>query len=286
MVKTVEHKPHAKQIVKRLRKAYPEAHCALSFRSPLELLIATILSAQCTDVRVNMVTPVLFAEYPSAAALAGAKRADIERIIQSTGFFRNKAKSIQECCRRLVGAYGGEVPRTLAELVELPGVGRKTANVVLGTGYGIASGIVVDTHVGRISRRLGLTRATDAVKAERDLMAVIPRGDWIDFSHAMIFHGRAVCLARSPKCEICPLESLCPRIGVEQKVTRPAMRSVARASPRRASESRPPGDPHACPRRSLRTPDPDPLTPDPRPPTLTPDPRPPTPDPRPPTPAR
>jgi endonuclease-3 len=210
-------KRRAAEIVKRLFRAYPAARCALDFKDPLELLIATILSAQCTDVRVNMVTPVLFKKYPTAAALAAAPRKDVERIIQSTGFFRNKAKSIQECCRRIVAEHGGQVPRTMEELVELPGVGRKTANVVLGTAFGIATGVVVDTHVGRISRRLGLTAANDAVKVEQDLMAQIPKRDWIDFSHAMIHHGRAICIARRPKCEICPLEPICPRIGVEER---------------------------------------------------------------------
>jgi endonuclease-3 len=203
------------EIVKRLRKAYPAAKCALDFKSPLELLIATILSAQCTDVRVNMVTPVLFKKYPTAEALASAPRKDIERIIQSTGFFRNKAKSIQDCCRKIVDEYGGEVPRTMDKMVKLPGVGRKTANVVLGTAFGIASGIVVDTHVGRVSRRLGLIDTNDAVKAEQALIEQVPKRDWIDFSHMMIHHGRAICIARRPKCEICPLEPVCPRIGVE-----------------------------------------------------------------------
>jgi endonuclease-3 len=162
-----------------------------------------------------MVTPVLFKKYPTAEDLAAAPRKDVERIIQSTGFFRNKAKSIQECCRRIVGEYGGKVPREMEEMVMLPGVGRKTANVVLGTAFGIASGIVVDTHVGRVSRRLGLIDTNDAVKAEQALMQQIPKRDWIDFSHMMIHHGRAICSARRPKCEICPLEPVCPRIGVE-----------------------------------------------------------------------
>jgi endonuclease-3 len=208
-------KRRASDIFKRLRRAYPEAHCALEFKDPLQLLIATILSAQCTDVRVNMVTPVLFKKYPTAAVLAAAKREDIERIIQSTGFFRSKAKSIQECCRKIVAEHGGQVPQTMGELVKLPGVGRKTANVVLGTAFDIATGVVVDTHVGRISRRLALTAAEDATKVEQDLMALIPERDWIDFSHAMIFHGRAICIARRPKCEICPLGTVCPRIGVD-----------------------------------------------------------------------
>ncbi len=211
-------KTRAREIVRRLRKAYPAARCALAHDNPLELLIATILSAQCTDVRVNIVTPVLFAKYPTAAALAKAPIKDLERIIQSTGFFRNKAKNIKACCEQLVERFGGQVPKTMAELVELPGVGRKTANVVLGTAYGIASGVVVDTHVSRICLRLGLTDTDDAVKAERELIDEIPRRSWVDFSHEVIHHGRQICVARKPRCSICPLEPVCPRIGVTASV--------------------------------------------------------------------
>ncbi|HEV3417648.1 MAG TPA: endonuclease III [Pirellulales bacterium] len=227
MAVTAADKRRSTEIVKRLRRAYPEAHCALDFKDPLQLLIATILSAQCTDVRVNIVTPVLFKKYPTAAALAAAERTDVEQIIQSTGFFRSKAKSIQGCCTKLVAEHGGQVPQTMEELVKLPGVGRKTANVVLGTAYGVAAGVVVDTHVGRISHRLGLTTKNDAVKIELDLMAQIPQRSWIAFSHEMIFHGRAICIARRPKCEICPLEPVCPRIGVEERGQRPKARKVA-----------------------------------------------------------
>jgi endonuclease-3 len=215
MVATADAKRHAAQVVRGLKKLYPEALCALQFRNPLELLIATILSAQCTDQRVNLVTPALFAAYPTAADYAAAPRADVERAIQSTGFFRNKAKNIQACCQQLVERHGGEVPQTLEELVVLPGVGRKTANVVLGTAFGLASGVVVDTHVGRLSKRLGLTRHTDPVKIERDLMALVPRKEWIGLSHRMIQHGRAVCLARRARCAICALEKICPRVGVK-----------------------------------------------------------------------
>jgi len=215
MVATADAKRHAAQVVRGLKKLYPEALCALQFRNPLELLIATILSAQCTDQRVNLVTPALFAAYPTAADYAAAPRADVERAIQSTGFFRNKAKNIQACCQQLVERHGGEVPQTLEELVVLPGVGRKTANVVLGTAFGLASGVVVDTHVGRLSKRLGLTRHTDPVKIERDLMVLVPRKEWIGLSHRMIQHGRAVCLARRARCEICALEKICPRVGVK-----------------------------------------------------------------------
>jgi endonuclease-3 len=205
----------AKTLVQRLREAYPDAHCSLDFASPFQLVIATILSAQCTDKRVNMVTPELFRRWPDAATLAGAKQRDLEAVIRSTGFFRAKAKSLLGCARALVDRHGGEVPRTIEELVRLPGVGRKTANVVLGTAFGIASGVVVDTHVGRISRRLGLTRAADAVRAERDLVRVVPRENWIEFSHWLIEHGRGVCSARRPVCDDCSLLDLCPRVSVK-----------------------------------------------------------------------
>ncbi len=202
-------------VARRLARGYPQAHCSLDFASPFQLLIATILSAQCTDKRVNVVTGGLFARWPTAAALATASQADVEAVIRSTGFFRAKAKNIRGCCEALVERHGGEVPRTLEELVRLPGVGRKTANVVLGSGFGLPSGVVVDTHVGRISRRLGLTRHADAVKAERDLIAAIPKSHWIAFSHRLIEHGRTVCTARRPRCENCPLADLCPCVGVK-----------------------------------------------------------------------
>ena len=196
-----------------LDRAYPEARTALRFQNPLQLLIATILSAQCTDERVNQVTPALFARYPDAAALAGARREDLEAMIRSTGFFRNKARAIQSCCADIVTKHGGEVPRTLEELTALHGVGRKTANVVLGNAFGIP-GIVVDTHVSRLARRLGLTREIDPVKIEFALMPLIPRDRWTVFSHWLILHGRQVCVARKPRCSICPLAPHCPRIGV------------------------------------------------------------------------
>jgi endonuclease-3 len=205
----------AEAIVRRLREAYPDSHCSLDFASPFQLVIATILSAQCTDKRVNMVTPELFRRWPDAAALAGATQRDLEAVIRSTGFFRAKAKSLHGCAQALVDRHGGEVPQTIEELVRLPGVGRKTANVVLGTAFGIASGVVVDTHVGRISRRLGLTRAADAVRAERDLVRVLPRDHWIAFSHRLIELGRGVCSARRPVCDDCSLLDLCPRVGVK-----------------------------------------------------------------------
>lgn len=218
MIATADEKRYARRVVKVLRAAYPEASCALRFSNPLELLVATILSAQCTDVRVNLVTPRLFARYRSAADYAAAEPAELERLIQSTGFFRNKARNIRACCAALVEEHGGQVPRDLDALVRLPGVGRKTANVVLGTAYGLASGVVVDTHVTRLSRRLGLTREKDAKKIERDLMALVPRRDWVDFSHLLIHHGRQVCRARKPACDACQLAKWCPRVGVEGKV--------------------------------------------------------------------
>lgn len=201
-------------MVRQLRADYADAECALNFRNPLELLIATILSAQCTDQRVNLVTKDLFKKYRSAADFAKAPLAELEKAVRSTGFFRNKAKNIQGCCKKLVEKFGGKVPERLDDLVELPGVGRKTANVVLGTAFGIASGVVVDTHVGRLSQRLGLTEETDAVKIESELIAQLPKKEWITFSHRMIHHGRKVCAARKPLCSTCNFSKFCPQIGV------------------------------------------------------------------------
>ena len=215
MVASQEAKRHAARVLRQLRRRYPDAECSLDFQSPLELLVATILSAQCTDERVNLVTKDLFRKYRSAAEYARARPARLENDIKSTGFYRNKAKSIRGCCQALVEEYDGELPRDIDVLVGLPGIGRKTANVVLGTAFGIASGIVVDTHVARISRRLGLTNEKDAVKIERDLTGQIPKKDWIAFSHQMIYHGRRICTARKPKCDECPMASFCPRNGVE-----------------------------------------------------------------------
>lgn len=196
-----------------LDQAYPDARTALHHENPLQLLIATILSAQCTDERVNQVTPALFARYPDAAAFASAAREDLEAMVRPTGFYRNKAKSIQACCADLVARHGGQVPRTLEELTVLHGVGRKTANVVLGSAFGIP-GVVVDTHVARLSKRLGLTRETDPVKIEFALMPILPRERWSVFSHWLILHGRRVCVARKPRCSVCPLAPHCPRTGV------------------------------------------------------------------------
>jgi endonuclease III len=206
-------KNRARRIVRDLAGLYPEATCALVFDGPLQLLIATILSAQCTDVRVNLVTPALFARYPDAAAFANADRSELERLIQSTGFFRNKARNIQLCCQELVVRHGGQVPSTMEELTPLPGIGRKTANVVLGNAFAMP-GIPVDTHVGRLSRRMGLTVHDDPVKVERDLMEMIPKKEWTMFGHRMIHHGRRVCHARRPSCEQCTLAKFCPKIGV------------------------------------------------------------------------
>jgi len=204
----------AAQVVRLLRRGYPDAACALNFTSPLELLVATILSAQCTDERVNQVTRRLFEKHRTAADYARTPLEELERDVQSTGFFRNKAKSIVGCCKLLVQRFGGQVPQDLEVLVQLPGIGRKTANVVLGTAFGTASGVVVDTHVARVSRRLGLTAQKDPEKIEQDLMALVPKKEWIDFGHRTIHHGRRICTARNPKCDECVLGRICPRIGV------------------------------------------------------------------------
>jgi endonuclease-3 len=217
MPAATESKKNASRIAQLLKKHYSEAKCALNFSSPLELLVATILSAQCTDERVNLVTKDLFRKYRSAAAYCRAAPKDLEKDIQSTGFFHNKTKSIQGCCKSLLERYGGEIPRDLDALVELPGIGRKTANVVLGTGYGIASGVVVDTHVLRLSQRLGLTKEKTAEKIEQDLMAQFPKKEWIILSHRLIEHGRKICIARKPKCSQCPFDEICPKIGVDSR---------------------------------------------------------------------
>ncbi len=195
-------------ILDLLERDYPQAHCTLDFRNPLELLVATVLSAQCTDERVNQVSPAVFRKYPDAAAYAAAPLAELEEAVRSTGFFRNKAKAIQAICRELTEKFGGRVPPSLEELVKLPGVGRKTANVILGNAFGIP-GIVVDTHLGRVAQRLGLTGEKDPVKIEFALMELVPREKWTKFSHQMIWHGRAVCTARKPKCPVCSLLPFC-----------------------------------------------------------------------------
>lgn len=207
---STQEKQRTKTIIARLRKAYPDAHCSLNYSNPLELLVATILSAQCTDERVNIVTADLFRKYRKAEDFINVEQTELEQDIRSTGFYRNKAKAIQGACRLLVEQHGGRVPSTLDELLELPGVARKTANVVLGNAFGISSGVVVDTHVGRLSQRLGLTRHEQPEKIERDLIELVPQKDWVDFAHLMIYHGRAVCKARKPECASCTLEDLCP----------------------------------------------------------------------------
>jgi endonuclease III len=198
------------EIVKLLKRAHPDAHCALNHSSAFELLIATILSAQCTDERVNIVTADLFRKYRRPEDYLKVPAVELQQDVRTTGFFRNKTKSIQGACKMLVEEFGGEVPRTMDELLKLPGVARKTANVVLGVAYGIAAGVVVDTHVSRLSQRLQLTKQKDAGKIEEDLMELVPRKDWIIFSHLLIFHGRRVCKARRPLCEECAVEKLCP----------------------------------------------------------------------------
>lgn len=198
------------EIIKLLKRAYPDAHCALNHSNAFELLIATILSAQCTDERVNIVTADLFRKYRKPEDYLKVPATELQQDVRTTGFFRNKTKSIQGACRMLVEDFNSQVPKTMEELLKLPGVARKTANVVLGVAYGIAAGVVVDTHVSRLSQRLGLTKKKDAGKIEQDLIALVPRNDWIIFSHLLIFHGRRVCKARRPLCEECVVERLCP----------------------------------------------------------------------------
>ena len=206
----MEEKQRTRKIIQALRREYPAARCSLNFSNPLELLVATILSAQCTDERVNLVTASLFRKYPRCEDYYGVAQAELETDIRSTGFYRNKAKAIQSACRIISEKHQGRVPDNLDELVALPGVARKTANVVLGNAFGITSGIVVDTHVARLSERLRLSRQTQPEKIEKDLMELIPRADWIDFSHLLIAHGRKVCKARRPLCEECIIERYCP----------------------------------------------------------------------------
>jgi len=210
----VELPKRALKIARALEKAYPDAVCALSHEDPYQLLVATILSAQCTDERVNMVTPELFRRYPTPEKLARSSQADVERIIKSTGFFRAKTTSLRGMAAALVKEHKGQMPRTMDELMKLPGVGRKTANVLLGTAFGIATGVVVDTHVKRIAYLLGLTKHTNPEKIEQDLMMLLPATEWVNFSHRLIHHGRRICIARRPKCPECPLLKLCPRVGL------------------------------------------------------------------------
>ncbi len=214
-----ERKLRAQKILKQLEVSYPVAECALVHKNPFELVVATILSAQCTDQRVNMVTPALFEAYPTPEALKQAPLEDIEKLIQSTGFFRAKARSLSGLAHALVDRHNGVVPQTIEALVALPGVGRKTANVVLGVAFGIAKGVVVDTHVRRISTLLGLTKSSNVEVIERDLMKLLPRDAWIDYSHRIIHHGRKICIARRPKCTECPLLAYCPRVGLPKLIS-------------------------------------------------------------------
>jgi endonuclease III len=207
---STDEKQRARKIIARLRKAYPDAHCSLNHTNAFELLIATILSAQCTDERVNIVTAELFRKYRSCEDYLNVPPEELQQDIHSTGFFRNKTKSIQGACRKMIDEHGGQVPNDVVKLLALPGVARKTANVVLGNAFGIASGVVVDTHVGRLSNLLGLSREKQPEKIERDLMELVPKKDWIDFSHLLIYHGRRVCKARKPECGNCVVESSCP----------------------------------------------------------------------------
>jgi len=233
----------ARSTLDRLRAAHPEAHCELEHRDPFELIIATVLSAQATDVAVNKVTPILFQRWPNAAALAKAKPGDVEKIIGPLGFFRQKTKSIIALSQALVERHGGQVPKTLAELVELRGVGRKTANVVLGVAFGTPEGVVVDTHVQRISQRLGWTRQREPLEIEQDLMRLFPREVWDILSHTLIFHGRRICTARKPACAICPVNDVCPCAFVAEKVgrkpPRPRLVSAALKLVKRRKKAKP-----------------------------------------------
>jgi endonuclease-3 len=224
-------KTQARKVVRALASEYPEVTCALRHRNAFELLVATILSAQCTDVRVNMVTPELFARFPDARALAQADVSELEALIRSTGFFRSKTKSLLAMSNQLATMYDGDVPRDLEALVKLPGVGRKTANVVLGTAFAIASGVVVDTHVKRLAKRLGLTSSSNPAVIERELAAVVPRKHWVDLSHRLIAHGRQVCLAQRPRCRVCALASFCPKTGVPPRYWEPGPTREPPASP-------------------------------------------------------
>lgn len=212
-----DRKKRTAEIIKRLKKAYPDAHCALNHTNPFELLIATILSAQCTDERVNIVTADLFRKYRGPEDFVKVSQQELERDIHSTGFFRNKARNIKAASQRLIEVYGGEIPRTMDEILTLGGVARKTGNVVLGNAFGIASGVVVDTHVSRLSQRLGLTAEKTPEKIERDLQELVPKKDWVMFSHWLIFHGRQICQARKPKCLECVLANICPSFDLFTK---------------------------------------------------------------------
>ena len=217
MESVADRKIRAKRIVILLKRAYPGAKCSLAHRTPLQLLVATILSAQCTDARVNIVTPALFARYKTARDFADADIHELEALVRSTGFYHNKAKNIKSACRIIVEKHKGKVPRTMEEMLELPGVARKTANIVLGNAYGVVEGVPVDTHAIRISHLLGWSRERQQEKIERDLMALLPRADWLKISDLFVHHGRAICIARRPKCDVCPVNRYCPKVGLKSK---------------------------------------------------------------------
>ena len=226
-------KPRALEILRRLKLLYPEAPCTLDYETPLQLMVATILAAQCTDERVNRVTPALFQQFPDASALAAADLEVLEALVRSTGFYRNKAKNIQAASRMILAEFGGQVPNSMPELLKLPGVARKTANVVLAHAYGIHAGVTVDTHVKRLTQRLGLTQHPDPIRIEQDLMKLLPQPDWENWSIRIVYHGRAVCNARSPDCGNCALSDLCPTADLTQ---RSAARASARLTPAHLSD--------------------------------------------------
>ncbi|HEV7239588.1 MAG TPA: endonuclease III [Thermoanaerobaculia bacterium] len=242
-------KKRAAEVNKRLKKQYPDARVELDFRNPFELLIATILAAQSTDQRVNIVTKSLFRKYPDPRAFAEADLVEMETAVKQTGFFRNKAKAVVNCSKALVEKHGGEVPRTIEELVALPGVGRKTANVVLGNAYGIEAGVIVDTHVTRLSGRLGFTESADPVEIEQDLMKIAPRGEWTAFANRLILHGRRVCIARKPLCEECALNDICPSAEIAT-----ADRSSLASPKARNGRSATPSSPRPSRTRTSRSP--------------------------------
>lgn len=231
-------KARATEVNKRLEKRYPEAKCSLDFTNAFELLIATILSAQSTDVRVNLVTKSLFRKYPDPQAFASADQVEMEKAVHQTGFFRNKAKAVIACSKAIVDKHDGEVPRTMDELTALPGVGRKTANVVLGNAFNTPVGVVVDTHVNRVSGRLGLTEHADPEKIEQDLMSLLPRAKWTSFAHRLIYHGRETCIARKPQCEVCVLNNLCPSREDQPSPPESRVRTSRRAAPSSPRPSR------------------------------------------------
>jgi len=219
-------KPRALEILRRLKLLYPDAPCTLDYETPVQLLVATILSAQCTDERVNRVTPALFQQFPDASALASAELSELEELVRSTGFYRNKAKNIQAACQMIEAEFGGQVPASMPELLKLPGVARKTANVVLAHAYGIHAGVTVDTHVKRLSQRLGLTQQTDPIRIEQDLIKLLPQSDWENWSIRIIYHGRAICNARNPDCGNCVLSDLCPAADLAKLFPPPPVSQV------------------------------------------------------------